>query len=223
MGPTILGEYMEFFVDTGDVNEIKAAWNLGVVDGVTTNPSLVAKTGIDQFTLIKQIAQIVDGPISAEVISLDADGMIKEGLELAKIHSNVVIKLPLTKDGLMACKHFSKNNIKTNVTLVFSANQALLAAKAGATYVSPFVGRLDDVGQTGMDLIHEIRAIFNNYGFETKILAASLRHPQHVKEAALAGADTATLPLKVIEALYNHPLTKSGLEQFLADHAKSKK
>lgn len=214
---------MEFFIDTGDMNEIKNAYKWGFIDGVTTNPSLVAKAGIDQFTLIKMISEVVDGPISAEVISLDADGMIKEGTELAKIHKNVVIKLPMTKDGMIACKHFSKNNIKTNVTLIFSANQALLAAKNGATYVSPFVGRLDDVGQTGMDLIGEIRQIFNNYNFETKILAASLRHSQHVKEAALLGADTATLPYKVIEGLFNHPLTKSGLEQFLADHEKSKK
>ena len=214
---------MEFFIDTGDINEIKTAYAWGFVDGVTTNPSLVAKTGKDQFALIREIAEIVDGPISAEVISTEADGMIKEGTELAKIHKNVVIKLPMTKEGMIACKHFTKNNIKTNVTLIFSANQALLAAKNGATYVSPFVGRLDDVGQTGMDLIQEIRAVFNNYGFETKILAASLRHSQHVKECAMVGADTATLPFKVIEGLFNHPLTKSGLEQFLADHAKAKK
>lgn len=214
---------MEFFIDTGDINEIKTAYAWGFVDGVTTNPSLVAKTGKNQMELIKEIAAIVDGPISAEVISLDAEGMIKEGTELAKIHKNVVIKLPMTKDGMIACKHFSQNNIKTNVTLVFSANQALLAAKNGATYVSPFVGRLDDVGQTGMELIQEIRVIFNNYGFETKILAASLRHSTHVKECAMVGADTATLPFKVIEGLFNHPLTKNGLDQFLADHAKSMK
>lgn len=214
---------MEFFIDTGDINEIKTAYAWGFIDGVTTNPSLVAKTGMDQFTLIRTIAEIVDGPISAEVISTEAKGMITEGEELAKIHKNVVIKLPMTKDGMIACKHFSQKGIKTNVTLIFSANQALLAAKNGATYVSPFVGRLDDVGQTGMDLIQEIRAIFNNYGFETKILAASLRHSQHVKECAMVGADTATLPFKVIEGLFNHPLTKSGLEQFLADHAKSQK
>ena len=214
---------MEFFIDTGDINEIKTAYAWGFIDGVTTNPSLVAKTGMDQFTLIKTIADIVDGPISAEVISTEAQGMISEGEELAKINKNVVIKLPMTKDGMIACKHFSKKGIKTNVTLIFSANHALLAAKNGATYVSPFVGRLDDVGQTGMDLIQEIRAIFNNYGFETKILAASLRHSQHVKECAMVGADTATLPFKVIEGLFNHPLTKSGLDQFLADHAKSKK
>jgi transaldolase len=214
---------MEFFIDTGDINEIKTAYAWGFVDGVTTNPSLVAKSGKKNEDLIREIAQIVDGPISAEVISLDAEGMIKEGTELAKIHKNIVIKLPMTKDGMIACKHFSKNGIKTNITLIFSANQALLAAKNGATYVSPFVGRLDDVGQTGMDLIQEIRQIFNNYGFETKILAASLRHSTHVKDCALVGADTATLPFKVIEGLFNHPLTKNGLDQFLADHAKSQK
>ena len=212
---------MEFFIDTGDINEIKTAYSWGFVDGVTTNPSLVAKTGKNQATLIKEIAEIVDGPISAEVISTEAQGMISEGMELAKISKNVVIKLPMTKDGMIACKHFTKNNIKTNVTLVFSANQALLAAKNGATYVSPFIGRLDDIGQTGMDLIQEIRQIYNNYGFETKILAASIRHVQHVKDCALVGADTATIPLKVIEALLHHPLTNSGLETFLADHKKA--
>lgn len=214
---------MEFFIDTGDLNEIKTAYSWGFVDGVTTNPSLVAKTGKNQKDLIREISELVDGPISAEVISLEAQGMISEGEELAKIHKNVVIKLPMTKDGMIACKHFSKKGIKTNVTLVFSANQALLAAKNGATYVSPFIGRLDDVGQTGMDLIQEIRQIYNNFGFETKILAASIRHVQHVKEAALVGSDTATIPFKVIEALLHHPLTKSGLEQFMADHEKAKK
>lgn len=214
---------MEFFIDTGDLNEIKTAYAWGFVDGVTTNPSLVAKSGKNQKDLIREIAEIVNGPISAEVIALDAAGMIKEGEELAKIHKNVVIKLPMTKDGMIACKHFSSNNIKTNVTLIFSANQALLAAKNGATYVSPFVGRLDDVGQTGMDLIQEIRVIFNNYNFDTKILAASLRHSTHVKDCAMVGADTATLPFKVIEGLFAHPLTKNGLDQFMADHAKSQK
>lgn len=214
---------MEFFIDTGDINEIKTAYAWGFVDGVTTNPTLVAKSGKKNAELIREIAEIVDGPISAEVIALDAEGMIKEGTELAKIHKNVVIKLPMTKDGMIACKHFSKAGIKTNVTLIFSANQALLAAKNGATYVSPFVGRLDDVGQTGLDLIQEIRQIFNNYGFETKILAASLRHSTHVKECAMVGADTATLPFKVIEGLFHHPLTKNGLDQFMADHAKTQK
>lgn len=214
---------MEFFIDTGDINEIKTAYAWGFVDGVTTNPSLVAKSGKKNAELIREIAEIVDGPISAEVIATDAEGMIREGTELAKIHPNIVVKVPMTKDGMIACKHFTKHSIKTNVTLIFSANQALLAAKNGATYVSPFVGRLDDVGQTGMDLIQEIRAIFNNYGFETKILAASLRHSTHVKDCAMVGADVATLPFKVIEGLFQHPLTKNGLDQFLADHAKSQK
>ena len=214
---------MEFFIDTGDLNEIKTAYSWGFVDGVTTNPSLVAKTGKNQAELIREISEIVDGPISAEVIALDAPGMIKEGEELAKIHKNVVINLPMTKDGMIACKHFSSKGIKTNVTLCFSANQALLAAKNGATYISPFIGRLDDIGQTGMELIQEIRQIYNNYGLETKILAASVRHSQHVKEAALVGADTATIPFKVLEGLFAHPLTKSGLDQFLQDHAKSQK
>jgi transaldolase len=214
---------MEFFIDTGDINEIKTAYAWGFVDGVTTNPTLVAKSGKKNSELIREIVEIVDGPISAEVIATDAEGMIREGSELAKIHKNIVIKLPMTKEGMIACKHFSKHQIKTNITLIFSANQALLAAKNGATYVSPFVGRLDDVGQTGMDLIQEIRAIFNNYGFTTKILAASLRHSTHVKECAMVGADVATLPFKVIEGLFSHPLTKNGLDQFLADHAKAQK
>jgi transaldolase len=214
---------MEFFIDTGDINEIKTAYAWGFVDGVTTNPTLVSKTGKKNADLISEIASLVDGPISAEVIATDSEGMIREGVELSKIHPNVVIKLPMTKDGMIACKYFSKNNIKTNITLIFSANQALLAAKNGATYVSPFIGRLDDIGHTGMDLIQEIRQIFNNYGFKTKILAASLRHSTHVKDCALVGADVATLPFKVIEGLFAHPLTKNGLDQFLADHAKSMK
>jgi transaldolase len=214
---------MKFFIDTANLEEIKLAKRWGFIDGVTTNPSLVAKQGIDQKTLITSISEIIDGPISAEVIATDAEGMIAEGEELAKIHDNVVIKIPMTKDGMIACKHFSDNDIKTNVTLVFSANQALLAAKNGATYVSPFVGRLDDIGQTGMILIQEIRTIFDNYGFETKILAASLRHSDHVKEAALCGSDVATIPFKVIEGLFAHPLTKNGLDQFLADHQNAKK
>ena len=214
---------MQFFLDTGDLNEIKTAHSWGLIDGVTTNPSIVAKTGKDQMTLIREICEIIDGPISAEVIALDAPGMLKEAAELAKINKNVVIKLPMTKDGMIACKKLSADGVKTNVTLIFSANQALLAAKNGATYVSPFIGRLDDVGQTGMDLIAEIRTIFNNYGFETQILAASVRHSEHVKMSALAGADVATIPLKVLEGLFAHPLTKMGLDQFLADHAKSLK
>jgi transaldolase len=214
---------MEFFIDTGNIDEIKEAQSWGFIDGVTTNPSLVAKEGIGQEQLIKMISEIVDGPISAEVISTDAKGMLAEASELAKIHDNVVIKLPMTKDGMIACKALSDKNIKTNITLVFSANQALLAAKNGATYVSPFIGRLDDIGQNGIELIGEIRDIFDNFGFQTKILAASIRHTDHVKTSALVGSDVATIPFKVLSALFNHPLTNSGLEQFLKDHEKSKK
>lgn len=212
---------MEIFIDTGNLEEIKTAYQWGVVDGVTTNPSLVAKEGIDQKQLIKMISEIVDGPISAEVISTDAPGMLTEANELAKIHNNVVIKLPMTRDGMIACKALSEQNIKTNVTLVFSANQAMLAAKNGATYVSPFIGRLDDIGQTGMHLISEIRQVFDNYGYETKILAASIRHTDHVKSSALLGANVGTIPFNVINQLFDHPLTTSGIEKFLADHAKS--
>lgn len=212
---------MEFFIDTGNLDEIQTAYEWGFIDGVTTNPSLVAKEGIDQKTLITNIAKIVDGPISAEVISLDAKGMIDEAMELAKIHDNVVIKLPMTKDGMIACHTLSKENINTNVTLIFSANQALLAAKNGATYVSPFIGRLDDIGQTGMHLIGEIRDIFDNYAYQTKILAASIRHTDHVKTSALVGADVATIPFKVLDQLFHHPLTTSGIEKFLADHAQA--
>lgn len=214
---------MQFFIDTGDLNEIKEASKWGCIDGVTTNPTLVAKTGMTNRDLIPAICALVDGPISAEVIATEALAMISEGKQLAAIHKNVVVKLPMTKDGMIACKRLSEEGIKTNVTLIFTANQALLAAKSCATYVSPFVGRLDDIGHTGTDLLSEIRAIFNNYGFKTKILAASIRGPEHMKIAALAGCDVATLPYKVLEQLYQHPLTKSGLDQFLADHAKGKK
>lgn len=212
---------MEFFLDTGIIAEIKEAVSLGIIDGVTTNPSLIAKTGRKQEDVIREISEIVDGPISAEVIALDLEGMIKEGEELAKIHKNVVIKLPLTEAGIAACAHFTKKNIKTNVTLCFSMNQALLAAKAGATYISPFIGRLDDIGHNGNDLIAEIRQMYDNYGFKTKILAASIRHASHVREVALIGADVGTMPLSVIKALYKHPLTTNGLEAFLADHKKA--
>jgi transaldolase len=212
---------MDIFIDTGDVNEIKEAAKWGVIDGVTTNPSLIAKTGRKQEDVIKEICDIVDGPISAEVISTDVEGMIAEGTELAKIHPNVVIKLPLTEAGITACKHFSDNNIKTNVTLCFSANQALLAAKNGATYISPFIGRLDDIGQTGMDLIEEIKIIYENYGYPTKVLAASIRHTEHVKQALLVGSDVGTMPFSCIKAMFKHPLTDIGLEKFLADHAKA--
>lgn len=214
---------MKFFIDTGDINEIKESYSWGVIDGVTTNPSLVAKSGKDQAELIKEISEIVDGPISAEVIATDTEGMIKEAAELKKIHDNVVIKLPMTIDGLKALKWCTDNNIKTNITLIFSANQALLAAKNGATYVSPFIGRLDDIGQTGMEVIEEIRVIFDLYDFKTNILAASIRHTEHVKQSALLGADVATIPFNVLKSLAGHPLTSIGLEKFLSDHAKSLK
>ena len=214
---------MEFFIDTGDLEEIKKANDWGIIDGVTPNPSLVAKTGMNQKELITSICEIVDGPISAEVISTDAEGMIKEAGELKTIHENVVIKLPMTAEGIKACCWCTDNEIKTNVTLIFSPNQALVAAKAGATYVSPFIGRLDDIGHDGMALIHEIRTIFDNYAFTTKILAASIRHGQHMRDAAIVGADVATLPYKVLNQLFGHPLTTKGLDQFLADHAKSLK
>jgi transaldolase len=214
---------MKFFLDTADINEIKEGVALGLVDGVTTNPSIIAKSGRDFHTVLKEICAIVDGPISAEVVSLDADGMIKEGLELSKIHKNIVIKLPLTGEGLKATKAFAQKGIRTNVTLCFSGMQALLAAKAGATYISPFIGRLDDISHDGMELIREIREIYDNYGFETQILAASIRHPMHVREAALIGADVGTMPLKTMLSLIKHPLTDIGLQQFLSDWEKRKK
>lgn len=215
------GVTMEFFLDTGIISEIKEAVQLGIIDGVTTNPSLIAKTGRKQEDVIKEICEIIDGPISAEVIATDLEGMIKEGEALSKIHKNVVIKLPLTEAGISACKYFGEKKIKTNVTLCFSVNQALLAAKANATYISPFVGRLDDIGQNGNDLLAEIRSLYDIYGFQTKILAASIRHTAHVREAALLGADVGTMPLSVVKALYKHPLTDKGLEAFLADHKKA--
>ena len=214
---------MEFFLDTGIVDEIKEAIEWGLVDGVTTNPSLIAQSGRTQEDVIKEICQLVNGPISAEVISTDKAGMLKEAEELAKIHDNIVIKLPLTIDGISACKVLSDQNIKTNVTLCFSVNQALLAAKNGATYISPFIGRLDDIGQSGMNLIEEIRAVYDNYGFPTQILAASVRHADHVREASLVGADVATMPIGCMKGLFKHPLTNIGLEKFLADHAKTQK
>lgn len=212
---------MEFFLDTGIIDEIREAVSLGIIDGVTTNPSLIAKTGRKQEDVIREISEIVDGPISAEVIATDLEGMKREGEELSKIHKNVVIKLPLTEAGIAACKFFSKKGIKTNVTLCFSVNQALLAAKAGATYISPFIGRLDDIGHNGNDLINEIRTVYDNYGFTTKILAASIRHAAHVREASLLGADVGTMPLNVVKSLYKHPLTANGLEAFLNDHKKA--
>lgn len=210
---------MEFFLDTGDIEEIKAAAKWGFIDGVTTNPSIIAKTGRKQEDVICEICSIIDGPISAEVISTQCDQMVAEGKKLSAIHQNVVVKLPLTEDGISACKQLSDQGIKTNVTLCFSPNQALLAAKNGATYISPFIGRIDDTGHDGMALINEIRIIYNNYGFDTKILAASVRHSTHVRDAALIGADVATMPYKAMKALFSHPLTDIGLEQFLKDHS----
>ena len=211
---------MKFFIDTADVKEIRDANDLGLVDGVTTNPSLIAKSGRKFTDVIKEITAIVDGPISAEVISLDAAGMLKEAKELAKIHKNIVIKLPMTPEGLKATKELAKLKIKTNVTLVFSAMQALLAAKAGATYVSPFVGRLDDISQEGMDLIEQIRTIFDNYGYTTEIIVASVRNPVHVLQSALIGADIATIPYSVMIQLAKHPLTDAGIKKFLEDWEK---
>lgn len=214
---------MKFFIDTANIEEIREAASLGIVDGVTTNPSLVAKEGRDFQQVLREIVSLVNGPISAEVTALDAPTMLKQGRELAKIHPNVVIKIPLTREGLKACKQLRGEEIAVNVTLCFSASQALLAAKCDASYISPFVGRLDDVSEEGMDLIRMIRAIYDNYGFETEILAASIRHPLHVVDSALAGADVATMPFKVMMQLYEHPLTDLGLKKFLADWEKLKK
>ncbi|PLX95652.1 fructose-6-phosphate aldolase [Desulfuromonas acetoxidans] len=213
---------MEFFIDTAITDEIKQASELGLVDGVTTNPSLIAKSGRDFKEVITEITGIVDGPISAEVIALDAEGMVSEGRELAKIHPNIVIKVPMTEEGLKATRIFSAEGIKTNVTLIFSPLQALLAAKAGATYVSPFVGRLDDISQEGMDGVDQIRTIFDNFGYTTKIIVASIRTPMHVLNAALIGADICTIPFSVIKQLAKHPLTDIGIEKFLADWEKTK-
>jgi len=211
---------MKFFIDTADVKAIKEMAALGVLDGVTTNPTLVAKEGRSFLEVLREICEIVDGPISAEVISLEAKGMLKEARQLAKIHKNIVVKIPMTKEGLKATKALSQEKIQTNVTLVFSSNQALLAAKAGATYVSPFVGRLDDTGQVGMDVVREIVTIYANYGYPTQVIVASIRHPIHVIEAALAGAHVATIPPSVIEQLVKHPLTDIGIQRFLADWEK---
>lgn len=214
---------MKFFIDTANVEEIKEANDLGVICGVTTNPSLIAKEGRDFGEVIAQIAAIVDGPISGEVkaTTVDAEGMIKEGREIAKIHPNMVVKIPMTEDGLKAVKQLSSEGIKTNVTLIFSANQALLAARAGATYVSPFLGRLDDIGQPGIELVENIVTIFDNYGIETEIIAASIRNPVHVMQCALAGADIATVPYGVIKTMISHPLTTKGIEKFQNDYLKS--
>lgn len=211
---------MKFFIDTANVEDIRKANDMGVICGVTTNPSLIAKEGRDFNEVIKEITSIVDGPISGEVkaTTVDAEGMIAEGREIAKIHPNMVVKIPMTVEGLKAVKVLSEEGVKTNVTLVFSANQAILAANAGATYVSPFLGRLDDISQPGIDLIRDIAEIFNIYGYDTEIIAASIRNPIHVTDCALAGADIATIPYAVIEAMTKHPLTDQGIEKFKKDY-----
>lgn len=211
---------MKFFIDTGDLNEIRTAHQRGWVDGVTTNPSLIAKTGRSTKEVIKEICKEISGPVSAEVLSVTAQEMYAEGLELAKIADNVVVKVPLIEEGLIAVKKFAADGIKTNVTLCFSPLQALLAAKAGATMVSPFVGRLDDVGQVGMDLIQQIIQIYQNYDFDTEVLVASVRSPMHILDSAMMGADIVTVPLKVLQQLAQHPLTDKGLDAFLKDAAK---
>ncbi len=215
---------MKFFIDTANLNEIREAHDLGVLDGVTTNPSLMAKEGIkgqdNVLAHYKAICDIVDGDVSAEVIATDFAGMVKEGEDLVKIDSKIVVKIPMIKDGVKALKYFSDNGIKTNCTLIFTPGQALLAAKAGATYMSPFIGRLDDIAYDGLDLIRQIVLIYKNYGYKTQVLAASVRHTMHLIKCAEIGADVATCPLNVITALLNHPLTDSGLQKFLSDHKK---
>lgn len=211
---------MKFFIDTADLKEIREAAQLGLIDGVTTNPSLVAKTGRKYVDVVREICEVVDGPISAEVLSVDHDGMLQEALAWHAVHPNVVVKLPLTLDGLKVTRACAKEGIATNVTLCFSPNQALLAAKAGATYISPFVGRLDDISEDGMDLISKIVTVYRNYDFDTEVLVASVRHPVHVSQAALLGADVCTIPFKVIEQLVKHPLTEAGLAKFIEDARK---
>jgi transaldolase len=214
---------MKFFIDTANINEIKEANDMGMVDGVTTNPSLIAKEGRDFEEIIKEICEIVDGPISAEVVSTDTEGMLKEARKLAKIHNNIVVKIPMLVDGLKATRKLSEEGIKINVTLVFSPLQALMAAKAGATYVSPFIGRLDDISQEGLLLVEQIVEIYSNYAFDTEIIVASIRNPLHVLESALMGADIATIPFNVLSKLAAHPLTDKGLKAFLDDWNKAKK
>lgn len=211
---------MKFFIDTADTGEIRKAHAMGVLDGVTTNPSLIAKSGRKFRDVIEEICAIVDGPISAEVVSLEADAMIKEGKELAKIHKNIVVKIPMTLDGLRATKALSGEGIPVNVTLIFSATQGLLAAKAGATYASPFIGRIDDMAQEGLQLIADLVTIYENYDFKTNVLAASIRHPMHVVDCAKLGAHVATIPYNVLEMLARHPLTDVGLKKFMADWEK---
>lgn len=214
---------MKIFIDTANLDQIKEINSWGIVDGVTTNPSLIAKEGVDVKTRIKEIAEIVDGPISAEAMSMTADEMVKEGRELAKIHPNVVIKLPMCIETLKATSKLREEGIRVNVTLIFSAQQALLAAKAGAAYVSPFVGRLDDIGEYGTDLIFNIVQIYSNYDFDTEIIAASIRHPVHVLDVSLAGCDIATIPYDVLKKMVSHPKTDEGIQKFIADYEKSKK
>ena len=214
---------MKFFIDTANIEEIRKGVALGMVDGVTTNPSLIAKENRPFEDLLQEICSLVDGPVNGEVISLDAGGMVEEGRKLAAFHKNIVVKIPMTTEGLKAVKILSGEGIKTNVTLIFSSMQALMAAKAGAAYVSPFVGRLDDISQVGMDLVSDIMNIYGNYGYETEVIVASIRNPVHVVEAALIGADIATIPFKVIDQLARHPLTDSGMEKFLADWEKRAK
>lgn len=212
---------MKFFIDTADINEIKQANQRGWVDGVTTNPSLIAKTGKPFFEVVKEICKEIDGPVSAEVISLKSEEMFKEGLELAKLAKNIVVKVPMCEEGMIAVKKFAKEGIKTNVTLVFNPLQALLAAKAGATMVSPFVGRLDDISSDGMEMVQKIIDIYQNYDFATEVLVASVRHPIHILQAAQMGADIATIPFKVLQQISQHPLTDKGIKQFLDDWNKS--
>ena len=211
---------MKFFIDTASISEIREVATLGLLDGVTTNPSLVSKEGKDFHAVLREIVSMVNGPISAEVTATDREGMLRQGRELSRIHPNIVVKVPLTREGLQTCRDLRADGIPVNVTLCFSATQALLAAKCDATYISPFVGRLDDISHEGMDLIRQIRVIYDNYGFETQILSASIRHPLHVLDSALAGADVGTMPYKVIMQLFEHPLTALGQERFLADWKK---
>ena len=213
---------MKFFLDTANVDEIRQAASLGLIDGVTTNPSLVAKEGRPFEELIHEICELVQGPVSAEVVSTEADGMLEEARRLARIHEHVVVKCPLTSEGLKATRTLADEDIRVNVTLCFSPTQALLAAKAGAAYISPFVGRLDDISYDGMELIQQILTIYENYGFPTEVLVASIRHPKHILEAALMGADVATIPFKAFDAMFNHPLTDKGLAAFLADWEKAR-
>lgn len=212
---------MELYIDTANLDEIKQAHEMGILDGVTTNPSLIAKEKTEYGKRLAEICEVVEGPVSAEVLATDFKGMLKEGRERAKIADNIVVKLPSTVDGVKACKAFANEGIRTNLTLCFQPLQALMVAKAGAFLVSPFIGRIDDIAEDGMDLIHKIRAIYDNYGYETKILAASIRHPKHMVDCAMAGADVATVPFSVIKQMMSHPLTDSGLEKFISDYKKA--